>query len=214
MSFSNTDTGAKNADPYKEKNKDETSIKEKVDDLSEFISACKFGMMTTRDAASGALVSRCMALAAKVFHLPIHTTLNDFPFFPYCTLLTHPSIDSDPHTNISFLNSSGEWASVSGISSIITDRAVVKKYYSPALKAWLGDLGDGKHNGGPDDPRIGIIKVETKTASYAVSRRSTVGGMTEVAKGVVTGKAPSVNKLRELSESEIGTWRTSNGMVQ
>lgn len=66
MSFSNTDTGSKAADPYTEKNKDETSIKEKVDDLSEFVSACKFGMMTTRDASTGALVSRCMALAAKV----------------------------------------------------------------------------------------------------------------------------------------------------
>jgi hypothetical protein len=65
-SFSNTDTGSKNPDPYKEKNKDETSIKEKVEDLSEFVSACKFGMMTTRDGSSGMLVSRCMALAAKV----------------------------------------------------------------------------------------------------------------------------------------------------
>jgi hypothetical protein len=67
MSFSNTDTGSKSADPYKEKNKDEVSIQEKIEDLSEFISACKFGMMTTRDGSNGSLVSRCMALAAKVF---------------------------------------------------------------------------------------------------------------------------------------------------
>jgi hypothetical protein len=66
MSFSNTDTGNKPADPYKEKNIDDVSIKEKVEDLSDFISACKFGMMTTRNGSSGALVSRCMALAAKV----------------------------------------------------------------------------------------------------------------------------------------------------
>merc|ERR1711939_280692 len=45
-------------------------------DLSEFVKACKFGMMTTRDGSSGALVSRCMALAAQVrdhffiLHLP------------------------------------------------------------------------------------------------------------------------------------------------
>ena len=66
MSFSNADTGSKPADPYKEKNLDNVSIKEKVEDLSEFVTACKFGMMTTRDGSSGALVSRCMALAAKV----------------------------------------------------------------------------------------------------------------------------------------------------
>jgi hypothetical protein len=66
MSFSNADTGSKPADPYKAENKDETSIKEKVEDLSEFITASKFGMMTTREGSTGQLVSRCMALAAKV----------------------------------------------------------------------------------------------------------------------------------------------------
>jgi hypothetical protein len=65
MSFSNTNTGDKPADPYKEKNIDDASIKDKIEDLSEFVSSCKFGMMTTRDGSSGALVSRCMALAAK-----------------------------------------------------------------------------------------------------------------------------------------------------
>jgi hypothetical protein len=103
---------------------------------------------------------------------------------------------------------------VSGTASILTDRSIVKKYYSSALKAWLGDLGDGKHNGGPEDPRIGVIRVEAKTATYAVSRKTAVGGAVEMAKGVVTGSIPAVNKLREISEQEIATWRTSNKMVQ
>lgn len=77
--FSNTNTGSKTADPYKEKNADETSIEEKITDLSEFVSACKFGMMTTRDGKTGALVSRCMALAAKV-GLP----LSPFPYASHC----------------------------------------------------------------------------------------------------------------------------------
>jgi hypothetical protein len=66
-SFSNADTGSKNADPYKEKNLDHASIKEKVEDLAAFAKACKFGMMTTRDGQSGRLYSRCMALAAQVY---------------------------------------------------------------------------------------------------------------------------------------------------
>jgi len=68
-SFSNANTGDKKPDPYKEKNLDEVSIKEKVEGLTEFISSCKFGMMTTRDASTGYLTSRCMALAAKVLVL-------------------------------------------------------------------------------------------------------------------------------------------------
>jgi len=123
-------------------------------------------------------------------------------------------IDSDQHINIAFLDSAGQWASISGIAAIITDRAVVKKYYSSALKAWLGDLGDGKHDGGPEDPRIGVIRVSAKTATYAVSRKNAIGRVAEVAQGVVTGNAPAVNKLREISEQEIETWRSSSKMVQ
>merc|ERR1712093_543052 len=120
MSFSNADTGSKNADPYKATNKDETSIQEKVEDLSEFVKACKFGMMTTRDGSSGALVSRCMALAAQ----------------------ETGGIDLIFHTN----TESGK----------------------------TNDIDSDSH---------------------------------------ITGKAPAVNKLREISEQEVSTWRSSNKMV-
>jgi hypothetical protein len=40
--FSNTDTGSKNADPYTQKNKEEPSLKEKVEDLLAFIDKTKF----------------------------------------------------------------------------------------------------------------------------------------------------------------------------
>lgn len=104
---------------------------------------------------------------------------------------------------MSFLNGSGEWASLSGEAAIITDRDVVHKYYSRALKAWIGDLGDGKHDAGPDDPRIGVIKLTAKTATYAVSDRSAVSRGVQIAKGVVTGDSPNVHKLRELDTDEI-----------
>ena len=78
----------------------------------------------------------------------------------------------------------------------------------------MGDLGDGKHDGGPNDPRIGVIKVEAKTATYALVRKSAVSRAAEIAQGVITGKAATVNKLRELSEQEIETWRSSRKMVE
>lgn len=66
MSYSNTDTGDKQADPYTAKNKEDPSTKEKVDDLIEFVTKSKFCMMTTRIDPPGLLVSRCMAVAGKV----------------------------------------------------------------------------------------------------------------------------------------------------
>jgi len=85
-SFSNTDTGSKPADPYKAKNLDDASIKEKVEDLSEFISNCKFGMMTTRDGTTGRLVSRCMALAAKVCPLFAISYIMPYPSSLYLSI--------------------------------------------------------------------------------------------------------------------------------
>ena len=69
MSFSNTDTGSKPADPYTEKNKEEPSLKEKMEDLIAFVDKHKFCMMCTRT-PQGLLASRCMALAAKVGVVP------------------------------------------------------------------------------------------------------------------------------------------------
>jgi len=119
-------------------------------------------------------------------------------------------ISSDNATNIAFLNGTGEWASISGRASVITDRATVKKYYSPTLKAWLGDLGDGTHDGGEDDPRIGVIRVEAKTATYQIARNTMIGRAVEMVQGVVTGDVPAIGKLREISENEISEWRSSH----
>jgi general stress protein 26 len=115
---------------------------------------------------------------------------------------------SHPNVNLAFLTPSGEWASISGQATVETDRAEVEKYYSPGLKAWLGDLGDGKHDGGPQDPRIGIIRVKASTAQYAVSRKGLIGSVIDVAKGAVTGETPAINKLRQISEEEVKQFRS------
>ncbi|KAL9100893.1 MAG: hypothetical protein Q9163_003785 [Psora crenata] len=197
MSFSNADTGNKPADPYKEKNLTYPDLKTKVEDLVKFMEACKFGMMTTRIGSSGLLTSRCMALAAKegngidlIFHTNTESGKTD-------------DLKSDPKINIAFLNSTGEWASISGEAEIITDRTMVRKYYTPGLKAWLGDLDDGTHDGGPEDPRIGCIKVYAKTATYALATGSQFEREADVKKGATTGQTPKVNMLREISEEEL-----------
>jgi len=119
-------------------------------------------------------------------------------------------LKSDDHINMSFLNNSGEWASISGHADIITDREVVTKYYSQQLKTWLGDLGDGTHDGGPNDPRIGVIKITAKTATYAIALGNPLSRGIEQVTGAITGNAAQVNKLREITEEEIKQWRSSH----
>jgi general stress protein 26 len=203
--FSNASTGDAPADPYKKANLDtETPIDQKISDLDEFITGCKFGMMTTKGSETGNLVSRCMALAAKerggvdlLFHTNTESGKTD-------------DLAADPHVNIAFLNASGEWASVSGTASIITDRSLVKEHYNPVLQAWLGDLGDGVHDGGENDPRIGIIRVQTISATYSIVAKNILSRALEVAQGVVTGKPAAVNKIREIREPEVQEWRKSH----
>ena len=72
----------------------------------------------------------------------------------------------------------------------------------------MGDLGDGVHDGGPEDPRIILIRVKTVTAQYALSRKNLISGAIEFAKGVATGEAAQVNKLRQISEAEVQQWRS------
>jgi hypothetical protein len=68
MSYSNTNTGDKSADPLTQKslNQGDATLEEKVNGLVNYVEKQKFCMMTTRIADSGLLVSRCMAVAAKV----------------------------------------------------------------------------------------------------------------------------------------------------
>ena len=114
-------------------------------------------------------------------------------------LTVHPT-----ETNMSFLDPiSGSWASISGTATIVADKETVEKYYSPALSAWLGDLGDGVHDGGSGDPRIGVIKLEAKTAVYAVSRKGILGRAVETVKSVASGDVPAINSIRELSRAEL-----------
>ncbi|KAH8680616.1 putative BLI-3 blue-light-inducible Bli-3 protein [Xylariales sp. PMI_506] len=203
-SFSNTDTGSKPADPYTAANNAEPSSEEKIGTLERFIDTTKYGMLTTRDSTSGKLVSRCMAVAAK------ETAGLDLLFFTNTESHKTDELKSDPNVNVSFLDSSGQWASVAGTATVETDRSLVSRHYSPTLKAWLGDLGDGKHDGSESDPRIGVIRVKVDTANYSVTDKTIIGRVAEIVKGTVTGDVASVNKLIEVTESEVQQWRTSH----
>lgn len=100
--FSNTSTGSLPADPYTQHNtsdESDLSLKDKVEDLLKFIEGLKFGMLTTRQDATGFLVSRCMAIAAKengvdlLFHTNTESGKTD-------------EIASDSHVNVAFIKSS------------------------------------------------------------------------------------------------------------
>ena len=66
------------------------------------------------------------------------------------------------------------------------------------------------HDGGPEDPRIGIIKIKALTVTYALQKGTAVSRGIEMAKGAVTGSTADVTKLREISEAELQQYRSIN----
>ncbi|KAH8699128.1 blue light-inducible protein Bli-3 [Talaromyces proteolyticus] len=202
-----TSVGKQPADPYKSKNFDLSApLKEKVEDLVKFIQDTKYGMLTTKASDSDLLSSRAMALAGTenggidlIFHTNLHSA-------KAIDLTVHPT-----ETNMSFLNiATGEWASISGTASILAGEEIVQKFYSPALQTWLGDLGDGVHDASPSDPRIGVIRVEAKSAIHVFPRKGLVGRAVDTGKAIAKGEVPQINKIRELSTDELAQWRNTH----
>ncbi|KAF7717131.1 Uncharacterized protein PECH_003979 [Penicillium ucsense] len=202
----NTSTGKHPVDPYKAQNAEDPPLPQKVEELVEFINQVKFGMLTTKQSDGEYLTSRCMALAATEhggIDLVFHTNLFSGKTMD---LTVHPQ-----ETNMSFLDPvSGSWASISGTASIVSDPDTVSKYYSPQLKAWIGDMGDGVHDGGPTDPRIGVIKLKAKLATHVASKKGILGRAMDTVKGAIKGDVPAINSIRELSSEELAEWRKSH----
>lgn len=68
-----TSTGQHAVDPYKTQNFEDPPLPQKIEELVDFISEVKFGMLTTKQSDGEYLASRCMALTAQVNTIPMLT---------------------------------------------------------------------------------------------------------------------------------------------
>ena len=169
-------------------------MSKKIEELYELIEGIEIAMMTTRR-ADGQLVSRPMATQVRAegadlwFATDIETHKMD-------------ELETDNHINISYLNQkSMEWVSVSGTGRIVQDRAKIKELWRPDWKAWFE--GEGENSGTPEDPRIALIGVDAESVIYMVTTKPKPVILFEVAKGIITGKAPDVGETRQVSKREL-----------
>lgn len=97
-----------------------------------------------------------------------------------------------------------DWASISGTATT-TDNSDprIKEVWSRGAAAWFGDLGDGKHTGGPEDPRMTLIEIKSKYVSYYATDVSVLGYAKEVIGANITGGVANTGKLRELKEADL-----------
>jgi general stress protein 26 len=180
-----------------DKNRDnDVPLEKKLDDLYKLIDGIETAMLTTRR-ADGSLVSRAMQTQRR-------TTGTDLWFMTNIESEKFEELARDPHVNLSFYKDrTREWVSVSGRAILSRDRDLIDSLYKPDWKAWLGDTGDGKRDGGPHDPRIALILVEADSVVYSKSDRPAPIVLFQVVKAMITGTPPKVADLRELSRSEL-----------
>ena len=180
-----------------DKNRDnEVPLEKKLDDLYKLIDGIEVAMVTTRR-ADGHLVSRPMQTQRR-------TTGTDLWFMTNVESEKFEELARDPHVNLAYYKDrTREWVSVSGHAILSRDRDLIESLYQPDWKAWLGDTGDGKRDGGPHDPRIGLILIEADSVVYSKSDRPMPVVLFQVVKSMITGDPPKVADLRELNRKEL-----------
>ena len=120
-----------------ERNRDNAvPLEKKLDDLYKLIDGIDIAMLTTRR-ADGHLFSRPMSTQRR-------TTGTDLWFMTNVESEKFEDLARDPHVNLAYYKSNGEWASVSGTAFASRDRSKIDELYAAALQA--GALG-GKMNG-------------------------------------------------------------------
>ena len=180
-----------------DKNRDnEVPLEKKLDDLYALIDGIETAMLTTRR-RDGTLVSRAMQTQRR-------TAGADLWFMTNAESEKFEELAIDPHVNVAFYRDrTREWVSVSGHAILTKDRDLIDSLYKADWKAWLGDEGDGKRDGGPHDPRIALILVEADSVVYSKNNRSMPLALFQVVKGMVTGEPPKVADLREIGADEL-----------
>jgi general stress protein 26 len=167
----------------------------KLDELYEIIKDVEIAMLTTVE-PDGSLTSRPMATQKP----------HDGADLWFMTTLDTHKVDvlsKNPHVNVAYYNEkSREWVSVSGIAKLNRDRDTIHDLYAKDWKAWLADEG-GDRDGGPDDPRIVLIEVDAREATYMKSNTPRVVALFRVAKGIATGEPPKIGDLRHVQEGEF-----------
>jgi general stress protein 26 len=167
----------------------------KIDELYDLIKGIETAMFTTRR-PTGQLVSRPMATQDRIEGTDLWFVTNTD---------THKldELALDPHVNCSYYNNrTHEWVSVAGLAHVSKNRNRVRQLYQEGWKAWFDDEG-GDKDGGPNDPRIAIIMVETEMATYMKANKSRPVILFEAIKSKVTGSRPSPGEVKEITGAEL-----------
>jgi general stress protein 26 len=168
---------------------------ERVEKLRDLVKDIEVAMLTTRR-DDGHMTSRPMAVQKEAPGA-------DFWFVTERDSEKVAELRDDPHVNLAFYKDrTREFVSVAGKAVLTDDRELIRRLYAPDWKAWFEDKG-GAFDGSVNDPRLFLIGVKAESARYLAVDKPQVMVLFEVARGMVTGKAPDLGEVQQVSGEEI-----------
>ena len=150
-----------------------------LETIQKIIGKTRFATVTTRT-ANGDLVSRPLAVLKREFDGSVY-------FFTDDPSPKTDDIRADPHVNVSYIDGQ-DVVSLAGTASVDRDRALIDELWNPWAEAWF--------EGGRDDPAVALLRVDATSAEYWHTDKPGVVRAFEVAKGIVTQKAPDVGEAK------------------
>lgn len=78
------------------------------------------------------------------------------------------------------------------------------------ISAWFGNLKDGTHTGGPEDPRMSLIELKPKYISYWKTTVGKLGFFKEVGQAAMTGSVAENGVQRQFDESVVDGMRKTS----
>lgn len=179
----------------KDNDEEVLSSGEKLDQLHELIEGIEIAMMTTVG-SDGELVSRPMATQR-------HGSDGKLWFMTSAETSKLAELEADPRVNLGYYKDrTREFVSVSGSARVTRDREKIRELHRSDWRAWLGDEG-GERDGGPDDPRIALIEVTPRSATYLKVDSPQPVVLFRLVKGMLTGEPPKVGEVGKLDEREL-----------
>ncbi len=153
-----------------------TSKKETLKKINDMIGEVPVAMLVTTD-SKGMLRSRPMTTQQHEFD-------GDVWFFASSDSDVVKEIEKNAVVNVSY-SEDGNYISLSGDASIVTDVKKKKQLWNPELNVWF----DGK---GPEDAEVVLIKVDAKAAQYWDIADGMIGNAINVVKAMLSGDEESV----------------------
>lgn len=96
----------------------------------------------------------------------------DFLFLANANSQKFADLEQNREAQVIFHNSdTQDWICVTGETATSSnDDPRIKEVWSKGASAWFGDLKDGVHTGGPEDPRMKLIEIKAKCEFSSCAR--------------------------------------------